>query len=807
MLSRRPSNRTLFSLCLDLLFVAPGLQLTFASAVLQDGKEDVRPISTPAKQLVIPRVAVAPALEDFLAMQPNEKFRGRMAEAHGFVQREPSDGAPATQRTHIYLAYDSANLYAVFVCFDSEPGKIRAHLTRREQFLPDDDNVEVMLDTFHDGRRAYAFVTNPYGIQADSLWTEGRNAGDTSNTGDFGNFDSSFDTLWYSRGQLTSQGYVVWIAIPFKSLRFPLEPDQTWGIILNRGIPRSDENDFWPRVSSRIRGRLNQEATLKGLEGISPGRNMQFIPYGLGRSFRFLDLRDPNAPRFSERTFQGRFGLDSKFVLKDRLVLDLTVNPDFSEIESDQPQITANQRFEVFFPEKRPFFQENANFFETPKGILFTRRIIDPEFGARLTGKLGPYALGFLATDDRGPGEAVAPGDPLFGRRAYFFLGRVSRDIGNQSSLGLIYADREFAHVSACNEPAALQPILCSTFNRVGGVDGRFKLNSNWELQAQTLVSSSANEDGTYSAGPGTRAILNRTGRQFNYILNYVDNSPGFRAETGFIPRVDVRDLNQQATYLFRPEGEHLISWGPTLFTEQVWDHTGLLLDDHYALTFQWNFKRQTFINVDPFELHNERLRPRDFNGLTSNVEFPKRSGGIAFGTQILKQLNISGLWYRGKQIDFVPPTGQLPTLGDFDQAQLQVTLRPTTGLQVDNTYLLERLRNSQTGRSDFTNHIIRSKWNWQFTRSLSVRFIGQYNAVLTTPSASSLTPAKNFNADFLITYLVHPGTAVYVGYNSDLSNIDRRLIPLNNDLLRTPDGFMNNNRQFFVKASYLFRF
>ena len=807
MLSRRPSNRILLLFCFDLLLAAPGLQFTLAWAKLQDGKEDVRLMISPDKQLVIPRVAMPPALEDFLAMQPNEKFRGRLAEVHNFIQREPSDGATASRRTDVYLAYDAMNLYAVFVCFDSEPGKIRAHLTRREQFLPDDDNVEIMLDTFRDGRRAYAFVANPYGIQADSLWTEGRNAGDTSSTGDFGNFDSSFDTLWYSRGRLNSQGYVVWIAIPFKSLRFPLQQEQMWGIILNRGIPRMSENDFWPHISSRVEGRLTQEATLSGLEGISPGRNTQVIPYGLGRSFRSLDLADPNAPRFSERTLQGRFGVDSKFVVKDSLVLDFTVNPDFSQVESDEPQITLNQRFEVFFPEKRPFFQENANYFETPKGVLFTRRIIDPEFGARLTGKRGPYALGFLVADDRGPGEAVPQCDPLFGRRAYFFLGRVSGDIGNQSSLGLIYADREFGHVSACTAPTSLQPILCSTFNRVGGVDGRFKLNSNWELQGQALVSSSDNEGGVYLAGPGYRVILNRTGRQFNYILNYVDNSPGFRAEMGFIPRVDVRKVSHQAAYLFRPEGEHLISWGPVLSTEHVWDHTGLMLDDHYALNFQWNFKRQTFINIDPFERHNERLRPQDFNGLTSNVEFPRRSGGIAVGTQILKQLNISGLWYRGTRIDFVPPTGRLPTLDNFDEAQLQVTLRPTTGMQVDNTYLLERLRSSVTGGSDFTNHIIRSKWNWQLTRELSVRFIVQYDAVLTTPNSSSLAPAKSLNADFLVTYLVHPGTAIYVGYNSNLSNIDRRLIPLNNDLLRSPDDFINDNRQFFIKASYLFRF
>ena len=543
------------------------LALAAAFPCLVNANERAEPQSqysvarTPSPSLlVIPQVTTAPELKDFLAMQPDEKFRGQMAEVHTFIQREPSDGAPATQRTDVYLAYDATNLYAVFVCFDSEPGKIRAHLTRREQFLPDDDNVEIMLDTFRDRRRAYTFVTNPYGIQADSLWTEGRKAGDTSSTGDFGNFDSSFDTLWYSRGQLTSQGYVVWVAIPFKSLRFSQQKQQVWGIILNRGIPRTNESDFWPRVSSRVEGRLTQEATLSGLEGISPGRNTQFIPYGLARSFRSLDLADPNAPRFSERTLQGRFGLDSKFVVKDRLVLDLAINPDFSQIESDEPQITLNQRFEVFFPERRPFFQENANFFETPKGLVFTRRIIDPEFGARVTGKLGPYALGLLVADDRGPGEAVPPGGPLFGKRAYFFVGRASRDIGNQSSLGVIYTDREFAAGSVCSAPRSLQAILCTSFNRVGGVDGRFKLNNNWEVQAQALVSSSATADGMYFAGPGSRLILNRTGRQFIYILSYVDNSPGFRAETGFIPRVDVRDLYQQAAYLFRPEGTHLIS-------------------------------------------------------------------------------------------------------------------------------------------------------------------------------------------------------------------------------------------------------
>ncbi|MFQ5778494.1 MAG: carbohydrate binding family 9 domain-containing protein, partial [Terriglobia bacterium] len=233
--------------------------------------------------LIIPRVSRPPALEDFLTMKPNGKAEGQLAKVEGFLQREPSDGAPATQRTEAYIGYDDKNLYVVFVCFDQEPEKIRARMVPRENIFGD-DLVEVMLDTFHDQRRAFGFVANPHGIQWDGLWTEGQG------------WDGSFDTLWHSKGQRTPDGFVVWMAIPFKSLRFTATPEQTWGIVFLREVPRNNEESFWPRVSSRVEGRLNQAATLQGLENISPGRNVQLIPFGVFRSFRALDTRDPLAP-------------------------------------------------------------------------------------------------------------------------------------------------------------------------------------------------------------------------------------------------------------------------------------------------------------------------------------------------------------------------------------------------------------------------------------------------------------------------------------------------------------------------------
>src|SRR4051794_1529466 len=308
-----------------------------------------------------------------------------------FTQSYPYDGKPPTQKTHAFLGYDDNNLYVVLTCFDKNPRNIRAQMSRREPSTPfdADDYIELTLDTFHDQRHALVFDMNPLGIQADALYTEGQGT------------DYSWDTLWYTRSRINTQGYVIWTSIPFRSLRFHSRDVNGWGITISRYIARENETDYWPVVSDKISGRLTQEATVSGFENISPGRNMQFIPYAEGRSFRALDTRDPLDPRFSTHTLDGKVGLDSKFVFHDSLVLDTTINPDFAQIESDEPQNTINQRFEVFFPEKRPFFLENSNFFEAPliavgqqTRMLFTRRIADPSFGTRLTGKMGPWNLG-----------------------------------------------------------------------------------------------------------------------------------------------------------------------------------------------------------------------------------------------------------------------------------------------------------------------------------------------------------------------------------------------------------------------------
>jgi hypothetical protein len=749
--------------------------------------------------LRIPRIAHAPKIEDFEAMAPGANVRG-LVRADNFIQRTPSDGKPATERTEAYLGYDQQNLYVIALCWDRNHA-VRGSLTRREPGNPNnnsapfdsDDYVEITLDTFQDQRHAFVFDVNPKGVQADALWTEGQGP------------DYSWDTLWYSKAKLTSEGFVVWISIPFRSLRFHPTGVNTWGVTIARYNARADEFDYWPRVSSRISGLLNQEAKVNGFENVSPGRNMQFIPYVASQTFRTLDLTDPTQPRWDSASFRGKAGLDAKFVFHDSLVLDATINPDFAQVESDEPQNTVNQRFEVFFPEKRPFFLENSNFFEAPlisasfqPRMMFTRRIANPTYGLRLTGKQGPWNLGFLVSDDRSPGLEVLPGDPAYGLRAHFAIGRVSHDIGEQSSVGAMFTDREFM----------------GQFNRVGGLDGTFHLNQNWNAQYRGYMSSTLDTNG-YHFGQLHDANVIGNGRRFTFSVEYLDITPHFVEETGFVPRVDQRTFNQYGHFYWRPEGKYLVFHGPEENAAQIWDHTNTTLSTQGSFDYVFGFRRNIiFAPIVAFE--SDVLRPADFTGLPANHRYAQTAGGIVFRGSPWRMLNWSTRVIRDGTPVVVPAAGQLPYTGNETAIFQTIGVKPIGSLQIDNEYILDRIINGAVHHSVFNNHIIRSKWNYQFTREFSLRFIAQYNGLLANPQYSSLQTVKNMNLDLLFTYLLHPGTAVYVGYNSNLENVNPALCdrlpgsgqcdPAGPGLLRTPNSYINDGRLFFVKISYLFR-
>ncbi|MBV8892359.1 MAG: carbohydrate binding family 9 domain-containing protein, partial [Acidobacteria bacterium] len=655
-----------------------------------------------ASSVHIPYVSKPPRLSNFEDMRPHGVAR-ELQRISGFTQQQPSDGKPATEPTDIYVGYDRVNLYVVWVCWDS-PRMVRAHLTRREAVTPpDDDYVELTIDTFHDQRHGFLFDVNPLGMQADALWSEGSGP------------DYSFDTVWDSRGRLTAKGYIVWMAVPFRSLRFRGVRGELWGVTFMRYIAHNDEIDYWPYVSSRVSGTLNQEGTLNGFTDISPSHNMQFIPYVSFQNFRALDTRDPSQPRMDQINARGKAGLDSKFVFHDSLVLDATINPDFAQVESDEPQNTVNQRFRVFFPEKRPFFLENSNYFgDTNIGVyrlsqmLFTRQVADPSFGARLTGKQGPWNLGFFLADDRSPGLAVPDFSPFAGKRAYFAVASVSHDFGTQNNLGVIYTDREFA----------------GFFNRVGGMYANYRINSNWTSWLRSVVSSTfssplepgstllgaapsqpAFSPAAYQFGSDTEAVLNNIGRRLSYELMFQDITPDFHTDVGFVPRSDIRNVSQYFHFYWRPEGKHLVFQGPEANTHNLWDHNGIAVQQIYNFDWVFDFK-PNLILAPIIGYETDTLRPVDFAGLTGNHNYVQDAVGLVFkGSPLSKHLQYSVIRDGAVLIDV--PSGQLPITGDETAITEKITLKPTRHLEIDNTYILDRVLNGAARRAAFNNHIL----------------------------------------------------------------------------------------------------
>jgi hypothetical protein len=735
-------------------------------AVLGAVPAHAQTVPDPARTLHIPRVTTPPTLEDYLDGTP----RAEEAAVTTFVQREPGDGVPGSQPTEAYLSYDEHHLYVIFIARDSEPDRVRASLTRREGFS-NNDSVGLMLDTFQDRRRAYLFIVNPLGVQLDGVTTDGAR-----------DDDYTFDTVWASRGRLTPFGYVVWMAIPFKSLRFSSATDQSWGIALTRSINRSNEAVFWPFITRRLSGAVRQLATATGIREISPGRNYQFIPYAAFTGSRFLDV---DRPAF-ETDGDARVGVDSKVVIKDAFTLDLTLNPDFSQVESDEPQVTINQRFEVFFPEKRPFFIENAAYFETPINLFFSRRIADPQLGARLTGKKGGWTVAALAMDDRAPAERLPPADPAHDDRAGIGVLRVQKDLPRQSTIGMIATTSRFA----------------SAENHVAAVDGRYSLSDTWVISGQAAVSDARGRAGDARAGAAYSVFLDRTGRNWGAFLQYQDISPDFRAPLGFVNRVDLRRLFPFIRYTWFPGRHGIVSIRPELSGSLLWDHGGTLQDWETSAELQFELKGQTQVEA-AYEETMER-----FGG----TEFRKHGASFRFETGWLDWMETSLELERGREINFFPAGGLLPFLADATLADLSLTLKPTARLQLNQRYLFTRLAGRDgtpgvtTGDAIVSNHIWRSRASYQFTRRLSLRAIADYSAVLPDSDLIDLEREKRFTTDVLLTYLFNPWTAVYVGYTDAYGNLE--IDPLSGDRLRpTESVFHSTGRQLFVKVSYLLRF
>jgi hypothetical protein len=744
---------------------------SFYPAALAGAQTAARP-SPPT--LVIPRIESAPRLDGFITMRPTDEAVGGMTRVDNFTQRWPDDGKPERFRTVAYLGYTDDALHIVYLAFDPDPAALRAHMLRREDvFAVNDDEVEVRIDTYGDRRQSYYLVANPLGVQLDAAWPE---------VG--GQYDESFDLVWQSRGQRTAEGFVVAMTIPFQSLRFTPADDQVWGIYLGRWMPRTGEWTFWPPISIRQQSFLSQMARLEGIRNVSRGRGIQLIPYASFRAFRALDRRDPSRPSFARDLADPAAGLDAKFIVRDSLVVDATVNPDFSQIESDAPQITTNQRFEVFFPEKRPFFLENAGFLQTPINLMFTRRIADPQLGGKLSGRAGAWSVGALVTDDEAPGKQVRQDDPFSGSRAWVGAARVGRNAFGQSNIGGIVTHRDAP----------------GRRNTVSGLDTRLRFARLWTADGQFAMSR-LETDAANDTGSAYYAALSRNARTLTTRTLIEGRSSDFATDLGFVPRVGVHTVTQTMNYTLRP-AKTVNDWGPSLIAERTWAFDGTPLDWRVRPGLSMNMRRSTSFTAYK-EASHVTLRPGDALNVRAPITFRPDTWAITASSSPRPQFGAAFEMTAGKAVNFNPAGALAPDLGAYTRTRLSLSVRPMTQVRIENTWLRAALDTS--GEPAFVSNIVRTQWAWQFTREWSVRFIGQYDAVDTDATRSSLAPRRNLNADVLLTRLINPWTALYAGYNGNGQNLELLDNGTNTSLRRTAT-LRRDGWQVFVKWSHLLR-
>ena len=493
--------------------------------------------------VVIPKFDKPPVIDGKL----DEEVWQKAVVLKDFYQIQPGDNTPPSKPTEVLLGYDPKFLYIAFKATD-EPDKVRATIAKRDNIFQD-DYVGVMLDTFNDKRKAFEVFFNPLGIQGDGILTEGRGE------------DFSVDLLMESKGIVHETGFNVEIAIPFKSLRFEAGKGKLWGAHFFRRIKRfENELDSWMPFSRSIDSNLSQAGHLTGLEGISVERTIELIPsLTVSQNSRFVAHLSGGIPR---ETDPGRIvnepvgldlGLTAKFIPSSAVTIDLAINPDFAQVEADQLVVTANQRFPIFFPEKRPFFLEGIDIFQTPITAVHTRSIVDPDVAVKTTGKLGRNTFGLMVASDNGPGNlsaddrgnlnaciekrfldpnTVCNNERILDKNAYIGVLRLKRDVGKENSLGMVATSYNFI----------------DKHNQVLGIDGRFRLDKQTTLTFQTLGTTSRNfffdpNDGEtrYRTGNGFgyATSYNVSGRNWGWELYGEGFTQDYRADVGFVQRTN----------------------------------------------------------------------------------------------------------------------------------------------------------------------------------------------------------------------------------------------------------------------------
>jgi hypothetical protein len=694
-------------------------------------KADLRPV----------RIATPPKLDGIL---DDEAWSGDPLPLDGWVSYNPMRGEAAEEKTQVWMGYDADALYIAFRCLDTQPEKIRTNISRRDNAF-NDDWVGVSLDSSRAGQLAYHLFVNPSGIQMDAL--------QSGSTGE----DFAPDWVWQSAGHVGADGWSAEIRVPLENIRFRSGADVRMGVLFWRRLSRTGVSSSWPEMTP---GKWVFESNgTVAFDELQSRLLFETIP---SATFSGNQARLDES-RWNSTRARGDFGVSVKYGITSAITLDATVNPDFSQVESDAFEVEVNQRFPIFFSEKRPFFMEGLGLFNlagtggdsTMRTAVHTRKILDPSAGLKLTGAQGRHTFGVLSSTDAAP-----PGE----RQRAFTVVREVMNFGRGQYAGLLVSDTEYGN----------------DHNRVVGGDVAFKQGEHFQGNASYLYSTSRTLDGQSSQGRGTQASYDYSTRRFTIAGQAEHYDTGFRMDTAFINRVGItRGWQYQALNFYPSHSSY--KWikriNPFVWVSGAEDRNQGGTEIFYLPAVRFNFTRAGYLRVDYGTGHET------FAGRTFEIGRMMIDGGA----QITRWLNIGGGTQAGPAIFY---DSEAPYQGDRRSVNMRIGLQPNAQVNSNTSYSFVTFDNRATGLNVYKVHVLNLRNTYQFTPRFFIRAVAQFDS-----------SRKRVLADFLASYELSPGTVAHAGYGS-----------LFGKGLEALEGveferYTATARALFFKVSYLFHF
>ena len=706
----------------------------------------------------VPRITAPPKMDGVL---DDEAWQAAPlpVEPDQWVSYSPvrGDKMPAGYRTDVRIAFDDRNIYVAFHCFDNEPDKIRTNVSRRDSAF-NDDWIALSLDSAANGQSAYHLFANPSGSQMDAI--------NTSASGE--QFDA--DLVWYSVGKTTGDGYVVEVQIPLQTLRFKASDQVRMNLVFFRKISRTGVSYAWPEM---LPGQwVFDRPSHIAFANLKPRRLVELLPavtYGVNQA------RDETSSAWAEAEGKAHVGASGKLGITSNITLDGTVNPDFSQVESDQFQITVNQRYPLFFSEKRPFFMEGMGLFNVAHGnnmrtAVHTRRIVDPIFGAKLTGTTGKTTFGVLSANDDHPGDVGDRGDAFADRNKLFTIGRATYALRRSDYIGAIFTQTRHA----------------GRGNLAGGADLSIRPSSAQLVSASFLATRTSDSGNGDTSGNAGHVFYNYETRrlQTNWQVEHYDRD--FQMDTAFYRRTGFTAGSTYNEINFYPGQAHWVQKiSPFLFASAGRDRIqdG---DERFLNTgFRFNFTRQGNFNLETSR-GKEAWQGRQFDVGAEIFVFA--------GMQVVRWLNVFGGGGAGPSIyyDEVDPFQGYSKFSFFG-----LTFQPNQHLTQSIEGNTERFDRASTSERIYSVNIINSRTTYQFDKHFLVRMLLQYDS-----------SEHRVLTDLLASYEFVPGTVFHAGYGSLLERGPVGAMPRDaNSPVRLDEQYRAVNRGLFFKASYLKRF